>query len=78
MMLPCAASIPIMAFRFRDGRNIEGNPMSKERPTDDPRHQSDWGSHTQTDEPWKGNPEKEQGSDDTKPDLEKWQDTRTH
>ena len=52
--------------------------MSKERPTDDPRHQTDWGSHTQTDKPWKGNPEKEQKSGEAKPDLEKWQDTKTH
>ncbi|WP_445220546.1 hypothetical protein ACKWRH_11100 [Bradyrhizobium sp. Pa8] len=52
--------------------------MSKERPTDDPRHQNDWGSHTQTDKPWKGNPEKEQKSGETKPDLEKWQETKTH
>jgi hypothetical protein len=52
--------------------------MSKERPTDDPRHQNDWGSHTQTDQPWKGNPEKEQGSDEVKPDLEKWNETKTH
>ena len=29
--------------------------MSKEKPTDDPRQQTDWGSHKQTDKPWKGN-----------------------
>ena len=52
--------------------------MSKERPADDPRDQSDWGSHSQTDKPWKGHPEKEQRSDDEKPDLEKWHRTRTH
>ncbi|MCS3495586.1 hypothetical protein M2189_005455 [Bradyrhizobium japonicum] len=46
--------------------------MSKERPTDDP------GSHAQTDKPWKGNPEKEQKSGETKPDLETWQETKTH
>ena len=33
--------------------------MSKEKPTDDPRQQTDWGSHKQTGKPWKGNPEKE-------------------
>ncbi|MCK1737969.1 hypothetical protein IVA79_29265 [Bradyrhizobium sp. 138] len=52
--------------------------MSKERPTDDPRDQNDWGTHRQTDKPWKGNPEKEQGSDKVKPDLEKWHETKTH
>ncbi len=51
--------------------------MSKERPTDDPR-KNDWVSHAQTDKPWKGNPEKEQRSDDAKPDLEKWHETKTH
>nr|AWM06186.1 hypothetical protein CIT39_06825 [Bradyrhizobium symbiodeficiens] len=56
----------------------EGKAMSKERPNDDPRHQSDWGSHRQTDKPWEGNPEKEQGSDEHKPDLEKWHETKTH
>ena len=52
--------------------------MSKESPADDPRHQTDQGSHTQTDKPWKGNPEKEQKSGETKPDLETWQETKTH
>jgi len=52
--------------------------MSKERSSDDPRQQTDWGSHKQTDTPWKGTPEKEQGSDEVKPDLEKWQATKTH
>ena len=47
------------------------------KPTDDPR-QNDWGSHAQTDKPWKGNPEKEQKSGDNKPDLEKWHETKTH
>lgn len=56
--------------------------MSKERPNDDPRQQNDWGSHRQTDKPWKGNPEKEQrsknDSKDEKPDLEEWQESDTH
>lgn len=52
--------------------------MSQEKPNDDARHQNDWGSHVQTDKPWKGNPEKEQKSGDKKPDLEKWHDTKTH
>jgi len=45
--------------------------MSKEKPTDDPRQQTDWRSHKQTDKPWKGNPEKEQRPGPSKPDLEK-------
>jgi hypothetical protein len=52
--------------------------MSKETPKDDPRHKTDQGSHTQTDKPWKGNPEKEQRNDGTEIDLEKWHRTRTH
>ena len=40
--------------------------MSKETPNDDPRQRTDWGSKSQTDKPWKGNPEKEQRSDDRK------------
>jgi len=52
--------------------------MSKEKPTDDPRQQTDWESHKQTDKPWKGNPEKEQRSGVSKPDLEKWHETNTH
>ena len=52
--------------------------MSKEKPTDDPRQQTDWGSHKQTDKPWKGYPEKEQRPGPSKPDLEKWHETNTH
>jgi hypothetical protein len=52
--------------------------MSKETPKDDPRQQTDEGSLSQTDKPWKGNPEKEQRNDDTKIDLEKWHGTNTH
>jgi hypothetical protein len=52
--------------------------MSREKPNDDPRQKTDWGSHRQTDEPWKEKPEKEQRSGPVKPDLEKWQETNTH
>ena len=52
--------------------------MSKETPKDDPRQKTDWGSHTQTDQPWKGNPEKEQRSETKKSDPDKWQETNTH
>ena len=54
------------------------DPMSKETPKDDPRQRTDGGSHSQTDKPWKGNPEKEQRNDDTRIDLEKWQKSSTH
>ena len=52
--------------------------MSKETPKTDPRDRNDWGSHKQTDKPWKGNPEKEQRNSDEKIDLEKWQESNTH
>ena len=52
--------------------------MSKETPVDDPRQRTDKKTHKQTDEPWKGNPEKEQRNDDGKIDLEKWKDSGTH
>jgi hypothetical protein len=41
--------------------------MSKETPKDDPRQQ-----------PWKGNPEKEQRNNEADLDLEKWHRTNTH
>ena len=52
--------------------------MSKEKPNDDPRERTDWGSASQTDKPWKANPEKEQRSGTTKCDPDKWQETNTH
>lgn len=52
--------------------------MSKETPKDDPRRRTGEGSHKQTDQPWKGNPEKEQKPSDAKIDLEKWQESDTH
>ena len=52
--------------------------MSHEKPNDDPRQRTDWGSTKQTDEPWKGPPEKEQKPSDKEIDLEKWHDTDTH
>jgi len=53
--------------------------MSTKKPvTPDPGEPTDWGSHAQTKEPWKGNPEKEQRSGDKKHDLEKWRQSDTH
>jgi hypothetical protein len=52
--------------------------VSKETPKDDPREKSDWPTTRQTNEPWKGVPEKEQGPGSGKPDLEKWSETKTH
>ena len=46
-------------------------PTASQRDTDE-------GSHKQTDEPWKGNPEKEQRSGTKKSDPDKWQETNTH
>jgi hypothetical protein len=50
----------------------------RETALDDPRQQTDAPNTKQTDEPWKGMPEKEQRNDDTKIDLEKWARTSTH
>ena len=52
--------------------------MSKETPKDDPRQQTDEGAHPQTNQPWKGNPEKEQRPGTKKSDPDKWQETNTH
>jgi hypothetical protein len=52
--------------------------MSKESSLDDPRQKTDQGSHSQTDKPWEGNPEKEQRSGTKKSDPDKWQETNTH
>lgn len=52
--------------------------MSKETSKADPRRQTDESSHAQTNEPWKGNPEKEQRSGTKKSDPDKWQETNTH
>ena len=51
--------------------------MNRKPVTPDRGRQSDWGSHAQTDKPWKGNPEKEQRSEEEEPDLEKWRESNT-
>jgi hypothetical protein len=50
-----------------------------ETPLDDSRQRTDWPNTKQTDEPWKGNPEKDQ-LDPKRPDIdpEKWQESNTH
>ena len=57
---------------------LEATAMSEEKPNGDPRQRTDWDSTKQTDEPWKGPPEKEQKPSDKEIDLEKWHDTVTH
>ncbi|WP_342713586.1 hypothetical protein AAFG13_17750 [Bradyrhizobium sp. B124] len=57
--------------------NLEETVMNKKPVTEDSGRSSDWGSHAQTDNPWKGNPEKEQRHKDEKPDLEKWHESNT-
>jgi len=53
--------------------------MSREKPNDDPRQQTDSDSFKQTDKPWKQPVEKEQGRKGArKSDLEKWQESDTH
>jgi hypothetical protein len=68
-----AAAPPALPFRKRRPA------MGKERPTDDPRNESDWANTKQTDQPWKGLPEKDQRPNKAgKPDLERWKDSGTH
>ena len=55
--------------RLLSASNSGGADMSKEKPTDDPRQQTDC---------WQKKPEKEQQSGSSKPDLEKWHETNTH
>src|SRR5882724_11528011 len=50
--------------------------MSKEKPNEDPRQQTDWKNTKQTDQPWKGPVEREQRNED-RIDLEKWHNTNT-
>jgi hypothetical protein len=52
--------------------------MSKEKPTDDPREQSDWKTTKQTDQPWKRPLDNDQKSGVRKDDLEKWNESKTH
>lgn len=52
--------------------------MNVEKPTDHLEEQSDSDSQKQSDTPWKQPVEKEQGSGNAKPDVEKWKDTKTH
>jgi hypothetical protein len=50
----------------------------RETPLDDPRHKTDWPNTKQTDQPWKGQVEKDQQNKDSDIDLEKWQESSTH
>jgi hypothetical protein len=52
--------------------------MSKEKPNDDPRQETDRENTKQTDQPWKGQVENEQKNEGTEIDLEKWQKSNTH
>jgi hypothetical protein len=52
--------------------------MSKEKPNDNPRRQTDWKNTKQTDQPWKGPAEKAQRPDGPPRDLQKWRETNTH
>jgi hypothetical protein len=77
---PWAAIEPVRPERSRrSALGVEEvRAMSKETPKDDPRQRTDRGSHSQTKEPWKGNPEKEQQTGGPNHDLEKWQESDTH
>ncbi|UPK30856.1 hypothetical protein [Bradyrhizobium sp. 195] len=53
--------------------------MPKAAENDPPRQQTDMPTHRQTNEPWQGNPEKEQIDPERPPiDLERWQKSNTH
>lgn len=55
--------------------------MSKEKPTDDPREQTDGDQTKGTDAPWDRPNQKAQNpneADTPKPDLERWQKSNTH
>jgi hypothetical protein len=61
------------------GKKLHHEEDPRETPLDDPRHTTDWPNTKQTNEPWKGNPEKEQiDPDRPKIDLEEWQESNTH
>ena len=52
---------------------------SNETSLDDPQNADGESTSKQTDKPWDGNPEKDQfAKDRPKPDLEKWNETKTH
>ena len=60
-------------------KNQPHNKDPREKPLDDHRQRTDRPTHKQTDEPWKGNPEKDQLPRDRPDiDLEKWQESDTH
>jgi len=53
----------------------------RETPKDDPRTTQDWGSMSQSDKPWEKNAQNTTDPslpDTPKPDLEKWQKSKTH
>lgn len=51
----------------------------RQAPLDDPPRKTDWPNNKQSNQPWKGNQEKEQ-PDPNRPDidLEEWQESNTH
>jgi hypothetical protein len=76
---PKALRIPRSIKKSKaSARVAEEIAMSKETPNDDPRQRTDWKNTKQTDEPWKGPPEKEQKRTGPPPDLEKWHETNTN
>jgi hypothetical protein len=63
---------------LREDPQFVSRVLTGNTPLDDPRQRRDQGSHSQTDKPWKGNPEKEQRPGTKKSDPDKWQETNTH
>ena len=64
--------------RWRSMKKEPYKEDPRESPLDDPRQQTDWPNTKQTDQPWKGQVEKEQKDRDGDIDLEKWHRTNTH
>ena len=68
----------LQEYAMNSGRIPAHEEDPRETPADDPRQETDWPNTKQTDEPWNGNPEKEQRSGTKKSDPDQWQETNTH
>ncbi len=75
---PLRRAKPNARMGFDPVVTTNGEIMSREKPTDDPRERTDKRSFRQTEEPWKKPVEKEQDTGARRSDLEKWRETDTH
>jgi hypothetical protein len=82
--VPCREKVRTRQITLDRYQGAERMPKStendpRETPLDDPRQQTDLPTHRQTDQPWTGNPEKDQIDPKRPPlDLERWQKSNTH